>query len=263
MRILFVSHRFPYPPNEGGKIRAYHIIRHLAKRHEVSVASICRNDSELAAARGMAGQCHEFFAARVNEPVQLVRTALRMLGTEPLSMGYFHSRELARWIDAKAREKPFDLAFVHSSSAAQYVEHLQGLPKILDFCDMDSQKWQEYARYRSFPMSLVYGLEGRRLEREERRLGRVFDLSTVATAGELETLRAFGLAERSDWFPNGVDAEYFAPEGTDAEPCLLSFIGRMDYFPNEACMVEFCRTTLPRIRQQHAEARIVIVGANP
>ena len=63
------------------------------------------------------------------------------------------------------REHAFDLAFVHCSSAAQYVEHLDGVPKILDFGDMDSQKWLEYARTRAFPLTLGYLLEGRKLER--------------------------------------------------------------------------------------------------
>ena len=54
----------------------------------------------------------------------------------------------------------FDLIFVHCSSVAQYVEHVRGMPKILDFGDMDSQKWLEYARYKPFPLSLGYWLEG-------------------------------------------------------------------------------------------------------
>ena len=75
----------------------------------------------------------------------------------------------------------FDLIFVHCSSVAQYVAHVRGVAKILDFGDMDSQKWLEYARYKPFPFSAGYRLEGIKLEREEKRLARLFDICTATT----------------------------------------------------------------------------------
>jgi hypothetical protein len=69
--------------------------------------------------------------------------------TTPSSMGYFYSPELARGCD-QLLAAAWDLIFVHCSSVAQYVEHVRDVPKILDFGDMDSQKWLEYANYKPF-----------------------------------------------------------------------------------------------------------------
>lgn len=177
-------------------------------------------------------------------------------------MGYFYSPDLAAKVRQALAEQPFDLIFVYSSSVAQYVASVNDVPKILDFVDMDSQKWLTYAKHKPLPLSLGYLIEGRKLESEERRLAQRFDLCTCATALERSTLEAFGTGTATDWFVNGVDHEYFAP-GNGYDPGLISFIGRMDYFPNEQCMVGFCRDVLPRIQERIPEARLVIVGANP
>jgi sugar transferase (PEP-CTERM/EpsH1 system associated) len=143
------------------------------------------------------------------------------------------------------------------------VAHVRNVPKILDFGDMDSQKWLEYARYKPFPLSLGYWLEGRKLQRTERRLAARFDLCTATTRAEWETLNGYGTGVPTDWFPNGVDTDYFAPDGEPFDRDLISFVGRMDYYPNQQCMLEFCRTTLPLIRAQRPAAKLLIVGADP
>jgi sugar transferase (PEP-CTERM/EpsH1 system associated) len=140
---------------------------------------------------------------------------------------------------------------------------VRDVPKILDFCDMDSQKWLEYANYKPFPLSLGYRLEGRKMAAAERRLARSFDLSTVTTRAEWETLESFADGAPTDWFPMGVDAEYFSPadDGYDAD--TISFIGRMDYYPNEECMARFCAQAWPLLKARRPALKLLIVGADP
>jgi sugar transferase (PEP-CTERM/EpsH1 system associated) len=157
----------------------------------------------------------------------------------------------------------FDLVFVHCSSVAHYVERVRGIPKILDFGDMDSQKWLEYGHYKPFPLSLGYRLEGIKLMAEEKRLARVFDVCTATTRAEWQTLESYGTGVATDWFPNGVDSAYFAPGGNAYDPDTLSFVGRMDYYPNQACMLDFCRDVLPRIHARRPGTKLLIVGADP
>ncbi len=121
---------------------------------------------------------------------------LRMVARLPLitpsSMGYFYSPDLQARITKLLASRRWDLIFVHCSSVAQYVAHVQDVPKILDFGDMDSQKWLEYANYKFFPLSLGYRLEGAKMEAAEKRLARRFDLCTATTRAEWETLEGYG-----------------------------------------------------------------------
>ncbi len=264
MRILYVCHRFPYPPKRGGTIRPFNMIKHLAQSHEVVVCSLTRSPQQTRDAQGIAPFCSEFHIGQVDDRVQ----TLRMIATLPTpltaSASFFHSTRLAHQIERVLAEQKIDLIFVHCSSVAHYVEHVQGIPKILDFGDMDSQKWLEYAQHKPFPLSLGYWWEGKRLLAEEKRLARRFDFCSAITRAEHQTLVDYGVGTPSDWFPNGVDNSFFAPvEDVAYDPDTVVFIGRMDYFPNQQGMFDFCADVLPLLKARRPSIKLQIVGADP
>jgi polysaccharide biosynthesis protein PslH len=263
MKILYVCHRFPFPPRRGGKIRPFNMIRHLHQSHEVTVASLARSPDEAEEARGIAAHCTDFEIYTVRAPLQVARMVVRLPTRVPSSIGYFHSRMLARRIDTLLATRKFDLVIVHCSSVAHYVEHVRGIPKILDFGDMDSQKWLEYARFKRFPLNAGYWLEGRKLLAEEKRLAGRFDFCTATTRLEWETLDGYATGTPTDWFPNGVDSDYFSPSAEPYDPNLIAFVGRMDYYPNQQCMFEFCADVWPSLRKRRPGLRLAIVGADP
>ncbi len=264
MNILYLCHRFPFPPKRGGKIRPFNMIRHLsAAGHRVTVCSLVRAEDEGVEGQGIAPHCEAFEMARVHNPVQFLRMIVRLPLTTPSSMGYFYSPALRARVDALLSSRRWDLIFVHCSSVAQYVEHVQDIPKILDFGDMDSQKWLEYANYKPFPLSLGYQLEGYKMLAAEKRLARRFDICTATTRAEWETLDGYGTGAATDWFPNGVDAEFFSPGEQPYDADTVSFIGRMDYYPNQECMARFCADVWPLLRAQRPAMKLLIIGADP
>jgi sugar transferase (PEP-CTERM/EpsH1 system associated) len=263
VKILFVCHRFPFPPKRGGKIRPFNVIRHLHRVHDVTVASLVRSDEEAEEGEGLREHCSRFEMVKIDNAIQTARMVARLPTAAPSSIGYFHSALLARRIRRLLADESFDLVFVHCSSAAHYVADAIGTRKILDFGDMDSQKWLEYAHYKPFPLNLGYRLEGIKLAAEEKRLARSFDFCTATTRGEWETLQSYATGVPADWFPNGVDSRYFAPGETPYDEHTLCFIGRMDYYPNQACVREFCVEAFPRIRERRPDASFLIVGADP
>ncbi|WP_280154026.1 TIGR03087 family PEP-CTERM/XrtA system glycosyltransferase [Piscinibacter sp. XHJ-5] len=263
MRILFLAHRFPYPPTFGSKVRAFNVIRHLAQRHEVSVLSLARSAEEEREAAGIAPYCREHRTFRVHNPVQAAKMALTLPTPVSASEAFFHSTALQREIDARLARRSVDLVFAHCSAVGRYVAHVEGLPKIIDYCDVDSRKWADYVPHKPWPLSLGYRWEAWRMARTERRLAGRFEQVTVATPGEVETLAELGVRERVDWFPNGVDMAFFQPSAQAFDPDVITFVGRMDYFPNEQCMVDFCARAWPRLRQARPSLRLQIVGAAP
>ncbi len=263
MKILYVCHRFPFPPKRGGKIRPFNMIRHLSQNHQVTVCSLARSEAEAEEGRGIAPHCERFEMGVVSNPVQMLRMVARLPTTVPSSMGFFYSPDLAAKVNALLASERFDLIFVHCSSVAQYVSHVRDIPKILDFGDMDSQKWLEYVNYKPFPLKAGYWLEGSKMEREEKRLARLFNLCTATTRAEWETLESYSTGVSTDWFPNGVDADFFRPDGEGYDPDTISFIGRMDYYPNQEAMFRFCEQIWPLLRAKRPEMKLLIVGADP
>ena len=263
MKILLLCHRFPYPPDGGAKIRPFHMIRHLQKSHQVTVASLVRDDEEERAASGLAEYCERYHFERIGKWAARFRMVFNLLTRTPSSMGFFHSPALHKWVRAELARENYDLIITHCSSMAPYVEHVTDVKKILDFTDMDSQKWLTYVPVQPWPMSWGYKIEGTKLARAEAELARKFDLSTTATAAETETLDGFGTGAASGWFPNGVDSEYFSPSGEDYDPDLVVFLGRMDYYPNRECMLRFADDVMPKLQQRRPGTKLRIVGANP
>jgi len=240
------------------------MIKHLAQRHEVVVCSLTRSPEQTRDAAGIAPFCAEYHIGEVDDRLQI----LRMIATLPTpltaSASFFHSTRLARRIERVLADQRIDLIFVHCSSVAHYVADVTGIPKILDFGDMDSQKWLEYTQHRPLPLALGYWWEGRRLFAEEKRLARRFDFCTATTKGEHQTLLSYATGTPSDWFPNGVDNAFFAPvESVAYDPDTIAFIGRMDYFPNQQCMFDFCRDVFPLLKARRPAVRLQIVGAEP
>ncbi len=263
MKILYVCHRLPFPPTRGGKIRPFNTIRHLSRAHDVTVASLAHTADEAIAGEGLADHCRARIVERTFGMTRSLRAVARVPTAIPSTMGYFRAPRLARRIREALRDGAFDLIIVHASSMAPYVSHATGTPKILDFGDMDSQKWLAYARFKPFPAAWAYALEGRKLQRAETRLAAAFDVCTCTTRGELETLASFAAARHLDWFPNGVDTEYFRPTGVAYDADAICFSGRMDYYPNQQAVLEFCRDTLPLVRAVRPATRLTIVGAEP
>jgi sugar transferase (PEP-CTERM/EpsH1 system associated) len=265
MRVLFVCHRVPFPPRRGGKIRPFNIIRHLHEQgHDVTVASLARSQAELDEAEGLSRHCSGRIVEIVDDLVAWPRMVAWLPTTRPSSFGYFHSPRLQRRIDDESqRAGRWDLVFVHCSSVAPYVRDVPAAVRIIDFGDMDSQKWREYSGHKPFPLSAGYWLEAVKLERTERLLAGQFDLATCTTRAEMESLRSLGVVGPTDWFPNGVDANFFRPGEQPYESDLVSFVGRMDYFPNQQAVTSFCRDILPDLQRRRPGTRFEIVGADP
>jgi sugar transferase (PEP-CTERM/EpsH1 system associated) len=263
VNVLFVCHRFPYPPRRGGKIRPFHVIRHLSRHHQVTVAAPLRSSEEAFEGQGLVAHCRRVLAEPISPAAAVLRMGARLPTPRPSSAAYFWSPRLARRIREELAREPYHLIFVHCAFVAPYVAEVRNLPKLLDFGDMDSQKWLAYARFRRPPLSLGYALEGCKLRRLEAWLAARFDLATCTTKAEAATLESYGVPVRVGWFPNGVDADYFSPVATPYDPDAICFTGRMDYYPNQQAMMEFCRSVLPRIRARRPGASVRIVGAAP
>lgn len=268
MRILFIAHRAPFPPHGGAKVRPFEMIRHLAKSHELSVATLARDQSEWDEFQGIAPYCTRFHASRVYRLVQALKMVAALATRIPSSVAYFHSRELHATVRQWHRTSPFDLIVCFSSSMGRYALGLGATVKIIDFCDLDSQKWFTYAATTTWPKRWGYRLEGFKMQAEEVRLGSGVNAITVATKRELADLSRLAIACHSDWFSNGVDMGYFAhangpAKSTSYDPDTLCFLGRMDYFPNEDAVLYFTQHVLPLIRRVRPMARLLIIGAAP
>ncbi len=265
---LFLAHRIPYPPDKGDKIRSWNLLRHLTKTHAVHLGAFVDDTEDFAHEATLRAVCASVKLVALDPRLQRVKSLRGLATGEALSMPYYRSAEMAAWV-AATRERDLDFEAAFSSTMAPYIETpVAGRPRVIDLVDADSEKWRQYATAKSFPMSWVYGREGRRLAEAEGRICSWAEASFLVSAAERETLinATTAPAEKVDWWANGVDTAFFAPDADFeplADPAEFVFTGAMDYWANAEAVAWFVAEVWPRIRAEAPTARFAIVGARP
>jgi sugar transferase (PEP-CTERM/EpsH1 system associated) len=268
--LLFLSHRIPYPPDKGDKIRAWNVLRHLARTHRIHLGCFIDDPEDRQHLAVLAGHCTDLYCLPLDPRTQRIKALLRTRPGHPLSLGYFQDRRLQRWVDAKLGDGAIDSVYVFSSAMAGYVMHAKAARRILDMVDVDSEKWTAYAETARFPARNIWAREGRTLLAFERLAAAAFDHSLFVSEHEWQRFVALApeAAQRTSWISNGVDLDYFSPTQEFAMPFAgagadLVFTGRMDYRPNIDAVRWFAREVMPVLRLRFPAARFWIVGAAP
>lgn len=269
-RLLYLVHRIPFPPDKGDKVRSYHVLRHLLAQHQVHLGTFIDDPADEAHVPALRAMCADLHVARL-QPRRARLASLAGLATgEALTLQYYRSAGLARWVRQTLAAQRIDAAIVFSSSMAQYAVGHPGLPSLVDFVDVDSAKWTEYADRHPWPLSWLYRREGRLLLDYERKVAAASARSFFVTAKETELFRRLApeCGPLLEPMCNGVDAGFFAPDAQrptpfEADELPLVFTGAMDYWPNVDAVCWFVAEMLPELRRRHPRVRFHIVGRNP
>ena len=268
--LLLLVHRMPYPPNKGDKIRSYHLLAHLAKRYKVHLGTFVDDPDDWQHADTVRRLCAQAYIAPLRPFSAKLRSLRALAAGKPLTLDYYHDTGMRAWVEKTLAEHPASRVVVFSSAMAQYVESIEGTRRIIDFVDVDSDKWTQYADKKPWPLSWLYRREGRRLLRYEREIAQTFDASLFVSQAEADLFRerAPESVHRIGHFSNGVDTDYFSPERSyhnpyESDEAAIVFTGAMDYWPNVDAVQWFADTMLPAIRARNDKAVFYIVGARP
>jgi sugar transferase (PEP-CTERM/EpsH1 system associated) len=268
--VLYLVHRMPYPPNKGDKVRSYHLLKHLCERHQVHLGTFIDDPADAAHLPTLQQLCASVHAVPLN-PRWAKLGSLRGLALgQPLTLPYYRSASLTAWVQKTLATQAIDTGVVFSSSMAQYTDTMDPERVLVDFVDVDSAKWTDYAPEHTWPLSWLYRREGARLLAYERQVAARAHHSFFATDKEAAMFLAAApeCTGRVSAMNNGVDAAYFAPEPARESPFLADetavvFTGAMDYWPNVDAVSWFAREALPALRARHPRLRFHIVGRSP
>jgi sugar transferase (PEP-CTERM/EpsH1 system associated) len=214
--LLFLAHRIPYPPNKGDKLRSFNLLKQLSRYYQVHVGAFIDDEDDwrhVEAVKALAGG--ESFFARLTPWRAKLRSLPALLGESPLSLPYYRDTALQRWVDRVLSDRPVSQVVVFSGAMAQYVEApaYRGLRRIVDFVDVDSDKWNQYAASQSWPMNWIYRREARTLLKYECKVATIMDAGIFVSASEAALFRQLApeAAEHVWDIHNGVDTVYFDP----------------------------------------------------
>jgi sugar transferase (PEP-CTERM/EpsH1 system associated) len=264
MRILFLTHRLPYAPNRGDRIRAYHLLRLLVRHHEVHLVSLAHDDEELRHLGRMAAVAASARAAKVRWFRSHLGALPALAGSRPLTHALLSSPEFGAAIRAAVAEAPPDviLAFCTGIAYAAFEPPLAGIPCVLDMVDVDSEKWAELATRTGWPMKWIYRREARTLRRFERHAVERARATTVVSERE-RALAERVLGHAVTAVPVGVDVEAWNRPADAATAPEIVFCAVFSYAPNEEGAIWLASEVWPLVKRQVPYARLKLVGMSP
>ena len=267
---LFLSHRIPFPPDRGDKIRSHHLLRTLAAGGAVHVGTFAETDQDVAQRPALASVAATHWLGRRSKPLPLAGVEALFRG-KPVSLTAFDDAQLRRWVAETIKREGIDTIFVFSGQMGQYVPTDFTGRVVVDLCDVDSAKFEAYAKAGERPW--LNRREGTLLKREEERLAHRADTTLLITANEADLFRSrlndmAGVNIRP--LGNGIDAAFFDPDAVEPHPAIAGtegphfvFTGQMDYRPNVAAAQWVIEHLMPVVRQRFPDACFHIVGRNP
>ncbi len=265
MKILFLAHRIPYPPNKGDKIRSYQVLKYLASRHEVYLACLIDDDRDLRCVEDVRRIVSEVMYERINPWRQRLAMLRALFTGMPLTVLHFYLPSFHQRLRALMQKEKFDALFVYSSNMAEYVKDVSIPVRVIDYCDLDSEKFKQYAEKVPSPFSWLYRLEGKRLAAYEKQAAEYFDHVIFIGPEESKLFACNGFADKIALMSNGIDFERYAGPplpALESKPYVL-FTGAMDYLPNIDAAHWFASAIFPELRKHLPELRFYIAGSNP
>ena len=268
--LLLLVHRIPYPPNKGDKIRSHHLLKHLGQRYRVHLGTFIDDADDWQHVPRVEELCASTHFVELNRRVARIRSLGALVTNRSLSLDYYRDRSMNEWVKNTMKTQKIDRILVFSSAMAQFAEAYPDATRVVDFVDIDSDKWRQYAEKKNWPMNWLYAHEARQLLKYERYVASQYDASLFVSEPEAQLFRTLApeSAGKISFFNNGVDTEYFSPKLSYDNPYeagerAIVFVGAMDYWPNIDAVQWFAREVFSPLHVTHPDVRFYIVGARP
>ena len=261
LRVVFLAQRVPYPPTRGDKIITWRMLQRLHEAHEVTCIAFVHGRDDAAGAAELRRLGIDIVTVPYRPVIGFLKSLKAIVTEQPLTTTFLVSSRVQA--ELRSRMHRTDVAVAFSSSMGAYLLDWPSVPRILHFCELDSDKWLQYAQRTAAPMRWIYARESRVLLTLERRLAAKMNANLVCTPLERSIFESRIPGSSTGVMPNGVDLEYFSPKGLQPERGHLVFTGVMNYFPNVDGCEWLVREVLPKVIADHPQVKLTIVGSNP
>jgi len=268
--LLFLAHRIPYPPNKGDKIRSYHLLKYLSLTYKVHLATFIDDPNDWQYTDKLDALCASTCYIELKPLLAKIKSVQGLLTGEPLSLPYYKNKRMQAWVNQTLSSHSRTQVLIFSSVMAQYINQDHDVDRVVDFVDVDSDKWRQYAQRCKGLMHWIYQREAQYLLGYEKTIAQQARASVFVSEQEAELFKTLApeVRHKVTHINNGVDTEYFSPELSFNSPYayydqVIVFTGAMDYWANVDAVVWFANAIFPLIVKQQPYVKFYIVGSKP
>jgi len=261
LRLFVLLSRFPYPLERGDKLRAFHQLRILSRHHTICLCALHEEELEEAWLAQVRPFCHELHTIKLSRAAQALQLAKAMFSSTPFQVAYFFQPSANEAVQALMSRFNPDIIYCQLLRTAEYVRHVQHIPKVIDFQDVFSKGMERRLHTDPFYLRPLLRAETTRLMRYEQEVFHCFDGSTIISEQDREQL-PFDQKMQVRIVRNGVQMEVYAPSDSVRTEDVL-FAGNMGYPPNVEACVMLGEEVMPQLWRTLPHARLMLAGARP
>ncbi len=264
MRILFLSSWFPYPPDNGARIRVLNLLKQLSRQHEITLLAFTQEEAQPKLEQ-IRAYCREIQTVprRPFHPHRL-RALMGFLLPQPRALTDTYSLPMHNLVQRTLAQNRFDIVVASEIGiglgTAPYIRELNSIPRILEDLELLMIKGRISAE-RGWGQRLRYSLTWWKLRRFAARLLRDLDGCTVASEQERDLVLDLVPGYRSlAVVPNGIDLDFYAGNFGTPESGSLIFPGALTYQANFDAMDFFLRQVFPSVKAKCPGVTLRITG---
>lgn len=274
--LLFLAHRIPYPPNKGDKIRSYHFLKYLTSKYNVHLGTFIDDPKDWQYTDKLDSLCVETHYVGLNPFQAKIKSLQGLLTAEALSLPYYKNQAMQDWVDNTIKKHSINKVLIFSSVMAQFIIPMlqngnkHDIEMVVDFVDVDSDKWRQYAAKKKGIARWIYQRESKYLFDYEKKIAEQAKAGLFVSEQEAALFKTLAptLSEKTGHINNGVDTDYFSPEQTLASPYhdneeVMVFTGAMDYWANVDAVIWFATNVFSQVIKNYPNVKFYIVGSKP
>jgi sugar transferase (PEP-CTERM/EpsH1 system associated) len=270
--VLFLCHRIPFPPNKGEKIAAFNILKYLHRHYRVHLGYFVDDPFDEQYIDELDSFCESQFHHSMSRKSSLVRGATAFLSNQPITVPYYYRPQFAKSVERAIAKHNIKKVVIFSGAMAQYVfDKHEDLHTVMNFVDIDSDKWRQYSDSKQGLSKFVYQREHQQLQRYEIDIATRSNVSCFVTPAEVDTFKQLLPSSHKDniqVLENGLDNHFFNPDAPStlhedfpiATDNYLVFTGAMDYWANVDAVKWFVTNVWPSVLEKVPTAHFYIVG---
>jgi glycosyltransferase involved in cell wall biosynthesis len=259
MRILSISSRFPYPALKGEQVILYNRLKHLSKRHEITLLTFYQDDRELKHLEQLKQYCRNVETIRIRRFESIYNLLFFSAFSKlPLQSLYFKSNKFKQCLNQLLDSVDFDVVHTYMLRMAEYTRHI-GKPKVVDLIDCMQLNLENRLAFLKYPQKILYSEELKRIKLYEKEIVNEYDASIVVSDVDRDYLDSNEVVA----IPLGINTDLYKRNLPLPHNQTIIFSGNMAYYPNESAIVWFLENSFTKIKRSVPGVKLKIVGINP
>ena len=266
MRILFLSPTLPYPLTDGGRIRVFNLLKHIAKKNDVSLIALETQETDgknVTTIKELGIKVHLVRNKQALPDITPKTVLSAFFNRQPVTVERYRIPAYQEKLKELLSNEVFDVVHYEMFHTAQFYTETD-LPNVLSLQNVDSEIWRRLQdETKTLFDKWIYWNQKRSFQRYERVLSPKFDAVTCTSEVDAAVFERYCEEGTVEIIPNGVDVTHFTPDNASEASAHLIYIGSMDWYPNEDAVSFFADEILPLIQEHVPDVKFTIVGGNP